>query len=88
MLMIGGFIMKIKSLELLENKKIKNIKLDFTINDIIQDTIIFAGNNGCGKTTILEQIYVLTNYIIAINLDRNKGKITAILWLEDSEKNM
>ncbi len=46
--------MKIKSLELLENKKIKNIKLDFTINDIIQDTIIFAGNNGCGKTTILE----------------------------------
>lgn len=49
--------MRIKSLELVNDPKIKNLKLDFTIDNVVQDTIIFAGNNGCGKTTILDNIY-------------------------------
>ena len=59
--------MRIKSLELVNDPKIKNLKLDFTVDNVVQDTIIFAGNNGCGKTTILDNIYSLINHNIVSN---------------------
>ena len=79
--------MRIKTLELINNPKIKNLKLDFTVNNEIQDTIIFAGNNGCGKTTILDEIYLLTNHKYYTNCQRTKGKIKSIIILTDKEIN-
>ena len=80
--------MRIKSLELIDNPKIKNLKLDFTIENDIQDTIIFAGNNGCGKTTILEEIYLLTNPSSIYEKQREKGEIKSIIELNDDEINI
>lgn len=77
--------MRIKTLELINNPKIKNLKLDFTVNNEIQDTIIFAGNNGCGKTTILDEIYLLTNHKYYTKCQRTKGKIKSIIVLTDKE---
>ena len=74
--------MRIKKVELIDNPKIKNIKLDFTIDNAIQDTIILAGNNGCGKTSILEDIF----YSISCSSDiRQNGKIVCYLEFNDEE---
>lgn len=45
--------MKIKSLEIENNKILKNIKIDFQNNDKVLDTIVVAGINGSGKTTFI-----------------------------------
>ena len=74
--------MRIKSLELVNDPKIKNLKLDFTV---VQDTIIFAGNNGCGKTTILDNIYSLINHNIVSNSERESGLIKSIIILNNEE---
>lgn len=78
--------MRIKSLELVNDPKVKNLKLDFTVDSNVQDTIILAGNNGCGKTTILDNIYLLINDDIARKLDRDDGLIKSIILLNDNEK--
>lgn len=77
--------MRIKSLELVDDPKIKNLKLDFTVDNVVQDTIIFAGNNGCGKTTILDNIYSLINYNIVSNSERESGLIKSIIILNNEE---
>lgn len=77
--------MKIKNLKIVGNEKIGNIELDFTKNGIIQDTIIFAGNNGSGKTTILEEIMLLVENGVAANLDREEGYICAEIILSEKE---
>lgn len=77
--------MRIKSLELVNDPKIKNLKLDFTVDNVVQDTIIFAGNNGCGKTTILDNIYLLINHGMVSVLDRNDGLIKSVIILSDNE---
>ncbi len=49
--------MKIRKLKIVGYKVIDHLDLDFTdANGNTLDTIIFAGLNGCGKTTILEAI--------------------------------
>ncbi len=77
--------MRIKSLELVNDPKIKNLKLDFTVDNAVQDTIIFAGNNGCGKTTILDNIYSLINHNIVSNSERESGLIKSIIILNAEE---
>jgi len=52
--------MKIKSIKFKEHSVLDNIEFDFTINGIAADTIIIAGENGCGKTQLLESIYSLS----------------------------
>ncbi|MBP6739937.1 MAG: AAA family ATPase [Leptospiraceae bacterium] len=49
--------MKIRKLKIVGYKVIDHLDLDFTdANGNTLDTIIFAGLNGCGKTTVLEAI--------------------------------
>lgn len=65
--------MKIKSLEILNNPKVGNLKIDFAISNETKDTIIIAGNSGCGKTTILEKLHILSDlehayYIINLQM--------------------
>lgn len=60
--------MKIKSIKIENHKVLGNLDLDFTDrNGNIYDTVIFIGENGCGKTTILDFIY---------KLFQTKGSIT------------
>lgn len=54
--------MRIYSLEITNNPILGNIFLDFTdLHGNISDTIIFAGENGCGKTTLLECLSLHNN---------------------------
>lgn len=79
--------MKIQGIELVDNKKVGNLKLDFSNNGEVQDTIILAGNNGCGKTTILDEISVLTTKDKWLyNDNRNMGKIIARIVPSEEEK--
>jgi len=73
---------RISKLEIIENPKIKNIVLDFKVDDNIQDTIILAGNNGCGKTAILEDIFYAISQTSNI---RNNEKIICTIQLNDDE---
>lgn len=48
--------MKIKSVEIKEERVLKNIGINFENNGNILNTIVIAGTNGSGKTTLLENI--------------------------------
>lgn len=77
--------MKIKRIEISNFKKLGNLKLDFTENNIIKDTIIFAGNNGCGKTTILELIEMIANIEKLNYFDVHEGIIKYEFMLSQKE---
>lgn len=62
--------MRIYSVEIINNPVLGNINLDFTdAEGNIIDTIIFAGENGCGKTTLLECLSLHNN-----NLEENESR--------------
>ena len=75
--------MKILSIEFKEHPILGNLKLDFTDRDGKPvDTIILAGENGCGKTSILEELYDLYN----LNNPNYKGsRITTKVLLDEKE---
>lgn len=80
--------MKIKSLEILNNPKVGNLKIDFTINNETKDTIIIAGNNGCGKTTILEKLHLLSD-LENIYYDPSSNEILEFsITIEENDINM
>lgn len=55
--------MKIKTIELINNDILGDLTLDFTNeNNKIADTVIIAGENGTGKSTILNIIYEFSRY--------------------------
>jgi predicted ATPase len=55
-------VMKIRRIKFKDHYVLGNLELDFTDdNGKTVDTVIFAGENGCGKTQILEAIYQLEN---------------------------
>lgn len=50
--------MKIKKIELINNQYFGNATFEFTNEDgNIMDNVILAGENGCGKTQLLNLIY-------------------------------
>ena len=80
--------MKIKKIEIKNNKILKDISIDFEKNEKVIDTIVVAGSNGSGKTTFLESIW---NYFFDIALYKTdimeKINITLENKFEDSIKN-
>jgi predicted ATPase len=74
--------MKIKSIEIINNDILGNLTFDFTLNGKIADTIIFAGENGCGKSTILNLIYDLSLCQI---INKNNSQEKRIYKLELSQ---
>lgn len=75
--------MRLKSLRIINNPKLNDLYLDFTINGKVQDTIILAGNNGCGKTTILDAIFSFLSLKKSPNVE---GKVTGRIILCEKEK--
>jgi ABC-type cobalamin/Fe3+-siderophores transport system ATPase subunit len=75
--------MKFRKIIFEEHPIMGNISFDFTDKDgQTVDTVILAGENGCGKTVLLEELY---NYNPSILYDRKYGKITAEIELSSSE---
>lgn len=75
--------MRLKSLRIINNPKLNDLYLDFTINGKVQDTIILAGDNGCGKTTILDAIFSFLSLKKSPNVE---GKVTGRIILCEKEK--
>ncbi len=76
--------MRLKLLRIINNPKLNDLYLDFTVNGKVQDTIIFAGDNGCGKTTILDEIF---SFISLKKSSDVKGKAVGRIILNEKEKN-
>ncbi len=74
--------MRLKSLKIVNNPKLGNLYLDFTVNGKVQDTIIFAGDNGSGKTTILDYIFKFTKIKY---LKNNLENVTFRIILNEKE---
>ena len=77
--------MKILSIEFEKHPILGNLKLDFTDkNGNPVDTVLLAGENGCGKTTILEELQNLWD--TGKNNSNYKGRyITTKIYLNKEE---
>lgn len=74
--------MRIKNIELQNNAFFGNVEFNFTDNSgQIMDTIVLAGENGCGKTQLLNIIYDFSN----ISLDGDVSNEKRIFTLELSQ---
>ncbi|AVQ26984.1 ATP-binding protein [Fusobacterium ulcerans] len=76
--------MKIKSIEIENNKALKNIKINFEKENEILNTVVIAGSNGSGKTTLLESIWDYFKNEMGIR--RYGIGIKAELFLENDEQ--
>ena len=75
----GDFLyMKIKNLYIENEKRLKNLNINFENDEKILDVVVLAGVNGTGKTTVLEVIY---DYFE--NFQNDKNKINIELDLEE-----
>lgn len=76
--------MKIRKIKLSNHALLNNLELDFTDEDNnCVDTIIFAGENGTGKTSILELLYELSNLNITNHDKRNEQRSFEVELSED-----
>lgn len=79
--------MRIKSINIENNSILGNIFLKFTdINNEIINTIIIAGENGTGKSTILNMIYEFSNFKIRSVPSKEKRTIMIQLSENDIER--
>ena len=70
--------MKIKNLYIENEKRLKNLNINFENDEKILDVVVLAGVNGTGKTTVLEVIY---DYFE--NFQNDKNNINIVLELEE-----
>ena len=79
--------MKFRRIEFKEHPILGNCTFDFTDKDgKTLDTIIIAGENGCGKTVLLNELYELSfnnftpkkNYIVRLELELSKAEQDSI----------
>ena len=75
--------MKIKSIYIKKEKALKDIDISFEKNKKILNTVIIAGSNGSGKTTVLESIY---EYLDKYGLFSEENPVS--FKFEGKEKNL
>ena len=76
--------MKIKNLYIENEKRLKNLNINFENDEKILDVVVLAGVNGTGKTTVLE---VISEYFKNIEQGlKNKNKIE--IEFESDEKSL
>lgn len=74
--------MKLNCLEIIDNPAIGSLKIDFQRDNKIVDTTIIAGDNGVGKSVVLDSIYFLSRF----GLNSVKSNEKRIYHVEFSEK--
>ena len=68
--------MKIRKLKIKNYKIFDDVEFDFTDADgKTLDTIVLAGVNGCGKTTVLEVISKFFNHHFSTEFDQSQIEI-------------
>lgn len=77
--------MKIIVLEFKNHPVLGNIIFDFRIDDLLKNFYLLVGENGCGKTVLLEEIFRLINGGIHLWNDGVDRKI--VISLSETEKN-
>jgi predicted ATPase len=76
--------MKIRKVKIEKNKILGDIELDFTNrNGNVINNILIAGENGTGKTYLLDLLYKFTNF--SVESDKREEKRTIEIELENSE---
>ena len=78
---------RIRKIEFINHPILNNLKLDFCDNDGNPlDTIIFAGENGTGKTTILSEIHKITTdqfeHEVILEIENN-GVVTTLHYFKE-----
>ena len=65
--------MRLSQIEFTNHPILKNLKIDFTnpANGNIYANIIFVGENGCGKTTLLNELFNYDNSEYIVNREQN-----------------
>lgn len=76
--------MKIKSIEFSNHPILKNLSFSFEIENVIKDFTLLIGENGGGKTVLLEEIYKIIHGGITLWNDGVDRKI--IMEFSDQEK--
>lgn len=72
--------MRIKKIKLIDNSFFGNAEFDFTdASGQLMDTIILAGENGCGKTQLLNIIYDFSRLPTSGDVSTEKRIFTVIL---------
>lgn len=84
-------MMKIKSIKFKNHPILKNLELDFCdTNGNAVDTVIFAGENGTGKSTILNYLYSLTSERVTVESEvvlETQGKEYHITYYYEAPHN-
>ena len=74
--------MKYRSLKFTQHPILGNLELDFRHDGRVYDNIIFAGENGAGKTVLLEFLYSFSS---DINFAPSNGSVEIEFELSDSD---
>jgi len=77
--------MKIKSIKFTNHPVLKNLDLNFEVGGEIKDITLLVGENGCGKTIFLEELYKIVNGGIAIWGDGIDRKLTIVFSNEETK---
>ena len=68
--------MKISQIEFKNHPILQNLKINLTDkNGNIYSNIVFVGENGCGKTTLLNELFDYDNSQYIINKEHNYNEI-------------
>ena len=66
--------MRISKIEFKNHPVLKNLKINFTNNnEYIYSNIVFVGENGCGKTTLLKELFNYDSSKFIINKEQNSN---------------
>lgn len=79
--------MKIKEIDLIKHPFFGDIEFDFTDEEgNIVDTVIIVGENGCGKTQLLNIIYEFSKLSTGGEVSSERRRFVVVLNKEEMEK--
>ena len=85
-------MIKIRKIRFLNHPVLKNLELNFCdTNGKAVDTVILAGENGTGKSTILDALYQLVSYRLHFEIDveiEKEHKVSLLRYRLNNSQNM
>lgn len=77
--------MKLKSIKFSNHPVLKDLSFNFEIEDNIKDITLLLGENGCGKTVLLEEIHKIINEGLRLWNDGINREITFVFSDEEQD---